>query len=66
MPAVNLRDIYEIAERLENKLDSRLREVEKRTDKLENFNSRMVGAWLGITAIISVTSSWIFQKVFRL
>ena len=63
MPAVNLRDIYDIVERLENKLDVRLKEVEKRTDNLENFNSKMTGVWLGITSLISLLGSWIWTKI---
>jgi len=63
MPAVNLRDIYDIVERLENKLDVRLKDVEKRTDNLENFNSKMTGVWLGITSLISLLGSWIWTKI---
>jgi len=66
MPSVSLKDIYEIVERLENKMDGRLKESEKRIDALENFQSRIIGIWLGITAVISILGSWVGQKLFNL
>jgi len=65
MEAVNLRDIYEIVERLEMKIDRRLVEAEKKIDKLEDFNSRAMGVWFAITTIISIGSSWIIQRIIK-
>jgi len=65
MPQVSLKDIYEIVERLETKIDRRLVEAEKKIDKLEDFNSRAMGVWFAITTIISIGSSWIIQRIFK-
>jgi len=65
MPQVSLKDIYEIVERLEMKIDRRLVEAEKKIDKLEDFNSRAMGVWFAITTIISIGSSWIIQRIFK-
>ena len=65
MPQVSLKDIYEIVERLETKIDRRLVETEKKIDKLEDFNSRAMGVWFAITTVISIGSSWIIQRVFK-
>ena len=66
MPSVNLRDIYEIVERLENKIDKRIVVAESKIDKLESFNNKVVGMWLAITTIISIASSWVVQKILKL
>lgn len=62
---VTLKDIYEIVNRLEDKMDERLCSVEKRVDILEDFKSRI----LGIATIISVISgavfSWFWERVTR-
>jgi len=65
MPQVSLKDIYEIVERLEMKIDRRLVEAEKKIDKLEDFNSRAMGVWFAITTVISIGSSWIIQRIFK-
>lgn len=65
MPQVSLKDIYEIVERLEMKIDRRIVEAEKKIDKLEDFNSRAMGAWFAITTVISIGSSWIIQRIFK-
>jgi len=66
MQNVNLRDIYDIVERLENKIDKRIVVAESKIDKLESFNNKAIGVWLATTAIISIASSWIVQKVLNL
>lgn len=66
MTNVNLRDIYDIVERLENKIDKRIIVAETKIDKLESFNNKAIGVWLTITAFISIASSWIVQKILKL
>lgn len=65
MPSVTLRDIYDVVERMESKIDKRLTGLEKRVDVVENFNSRVVGIWLAITTIITLGGSWIGQRLFK-
>ena len=66
MPNVNLRDIYDIVERLENKVDKRIVVAENKIDKLESFNNKAIGVWLAITTIMSIASSWIVQKLLNI
>jgi len=66
MSAVSLKDIYDVVNRLEGKMDDRLVKIENRVGIIENFQSRIIGIWLGITAVISILGSWVGQKLFNL
>lgn len=39
---VTLRDIYDIVDRLENKVDERLEKIEQRTSVLERFQEKVM------------------------
>lgn len=65
MPTVTLKDIYEVVERLEAKMETRLCSSEKRINVLENYKAQLVGIWLTITAIISIGGSWLGQMLFK-
>ena len=62
---VTLKDIYEVCNRLEEKMDKRMCHAEERIDILEDFKSRI----LGIATIVSVISgavfSWLWERLTR-
>ena len=62
---VTLKDIYEVVNRLEEKMDKRMCHAEERIDILEDFKSRI----LGIATIVSVISgavfSWLWERLTR-
>ena len=63
---VTLRDIYEIVDRLETKMDKRLCVVEEKVNELESFRDKLKGQLALITAVISafltLTIDWIRSK----
>ena len=66
MPQISFKDVYEVVERLEVKIDKRVFESEIKIQKLESFNNKALGAWFAITALVSIASSWIVQKILKL
>jgi hypothetical protein len=62
---ITLKDIYEVVNRLEEKMDKRMCRVEERVDILEDFKSKI----LGIVTIVSLVSgavfSWFWEKVTK-
>lgn len=53
---ITLRDIYDICDRLEQKMDRRMCIVEKKIDTLESFRDNL----LGKIAVVSVFVSMVF------
>ncbi len=60
---VTLKDVYDIVERLENKMDSRLQRDETRLENMENFQSRAIGIISVVMFFVSATSSYVWDKV---
>lgn len=51
---ITLRDIYDICDRLEQKMDKRMCIVEKKIDTLESFRDNLLGKVAVIVALISL------------
>lgn len=64
-PSVTLRDIYEIVDRLEGKMDDRLSKIEGRTDSLETYRDRAVGVLSIFTLFTGFISSWIWERIIK-
>ena len=58
-----LRDIYNIVDRLENKMDKRLCSLENRTDKIEDIQARMLGAVSIMALFVGGAVTWVWQKI---
>ena len=58
-----LKDIYNIVDRLEQKMDKRLCEVEKRTDILEEKQSKILGAVSIIALFVGGAVTWFWETV---
>lgn len=60
---VSLKDVYEVVNRVEDKMDTRLCADEKRIDLLEDFRGYILGA-LGIISIfVAGFSAWVWEKL---
>lgn len=63
--SVTLKDIYEVVQRVEDKMDVRIKEVEKRVDILEDLGSKALGI-LGVVSFIGTALfSWFWNKITR-
>lgn len=64
---ITLRDIYEIVDRLEIKMDKRLYILENRTNALESFKDNLAGKitlFVGVLSIcITIAWDWIKSKL---
>ena len=60
---VTLKDIYDVMNRLEDKMDKRLSDIEGRVDILEDFKSRILGIAAIIAAFTGTVTAWIWKKV---
>lgn len=65
MSNVTLKDIYEIVERLEDKMDIRLKDVEKRVDTLEDFKGKALGVMGVVSLVGSALFSWIWGRITK-
>ena len=61
---ITLRDVYEIVERLEVKIDNRITKIEDKVDKLEGFENRVYGIAGLISLAIGSGIAFIWNKVF--
>ena len=64
---ITLRDIYEIVDRLETKMDKRLCLLENRTNTLESFKDNLAGKitlFVGVLSIcITIVWDWLKGKL---
>lgn len=60
---ITLQDIYSVVNRLEDKMDQRLRTVENKVDALESVASKALVIFGVISTIGSAAFSFIWQKV---
>lgn len=60
---VTLADIYQVVNRLEDKMDKRLSDDERRIDILEDSNSRTLGIFSVVSVIGTAFFSWFWEKI---
>ena len=60
---VTLNDIYAVMNRLEDKMDARVSEIEKRVDILEDFRSKLLGMSALVAALTGTLTAWIWKKI---
>ena len=60
-----LKDTNLAVNRLEDKIDRRLCEIENRVDTLEDFKGRILGIGSIIAALFGVIGAWIWDKLTR-
>ncbi len=60
---ITLKDIYEVVNRLEDKTDRRLQDVEIRLDKVEDMQSKIIGAVSIVGLFVGGAVTWVWDKV---
>lgn len=68
--SVTLRDVYEIMQRVEDKVDKKIAELEDKIekqslkiDRLEAFNNRTLGVLAVGSAFVSLIATFIWNKI---
>jgi len=62
---ITLRDIYEVVEKYNEKLDKRMCELEDRVSLLENFKARVLGMAAVIAAFVGSATAWIWKQITK-
>lgn len=62
---VTLKDIYQVVNRLEDKVDKRLKALEKKVDILETFKDRALGLAVVLGLMAGVVVDWFKKKVLH-
>lgn len=60
-----LKDINQSVNRLEDKMDKRLSEIEARVDTLEDFRGRILGIASIIAAVFGILGAWVWDKLTK-
>lgn len=60
---ITLRDIYEVVNRLEDKIDDRITPIEKDISDLKSFQNRTLGIVGIVSIVLSGFSSYFWSKV---
>jgi len=60
---ITLRDIYEVVEKSNDKMDRRMCELEDRVNCLEDFKARILGMAAVIAAFVGSATAWIWKRV---
>jgi len=63
MSNVTLKDIYQVVQRVEDKIDARMQKVESRVDILEDFRGKALGIMSVVTFVASAIFTWAWQKI---
>ena len=60
---ITLRDIYEVVEKYNERLDKRMADLETRVNCLEDFRARILGMAAVIAAFAGSVTAWIWKRV---
>lgn len=60
---VTLRDIYDVVERVEDKMDRRFEAVERDISNLKAFQNRTLGVVSIFSGLVSVITVYIWNKI---
>lgn len=60
---ITLRDIYKVVERVEDKMDARLKEVENDLDSVKAFQNRTLGIASVFATFVSLAATYIWNKI---
>ncbi len=60
---VTLSDIYEVVNRLEDKMDKRMSDLENRVNVLESFRDNLIGKIAAFSAIVAVSITMLWDWV---
>lgn len=60
---VTLRDIYEIVNRLEEKMDDKIALIDDRVGAIESFQNKILGIGAVLSAILGMGGAWFWTKL---
>lgn len=60
---ISLKDVYEIVNRVEDKMDAQLADHNKRIDSLENNQAKAFGVLSVITVFVSAGASYLWDRL---
>lgn len=60
---ISLKDIYDVVNRMEDKMDKRLNAIEGRVDVLEDFRGWILGGLTIIGIFVSGFATWVWKKL---
>lgn len=63
--APTLRDIMEVCNRLEDKMDGRMRNIESDVEELQKGYSKMMGVFSAISIFTASLASFVWSKIFK-
>lgn len=63
MPNVTLKDIYDVVNRLEDKVDCRLTAVEKSVDELQSFQNKVLGIASIAAIFVSAIVTYVWNRI---
>ena len=58
-----LKDIYAVVDRMEVKIDKRMVDAECRLDRVEDFQSRILGAVSVVGLFVGGAVTWIWDRI---
>lgn len=62
---VTLRDIYSALNRIEDKLEKRIEDLEKQVDTLKSFQNKALGILSVISVFAGVISNYLWERVVK-
>jgi len=66
MTSVTLKDVYDIANRIETKFDIKFDDHEKRLRVQENFQTRLMAMGGIFSAFVSLAATFVWQRIFQI
>lgn len=60
---ITTKDVYEVVNRLEDKLDRRLNSMEERIDKNESFRERAIAVGSVFVIFSNLLATWIWDRL---
>lgn len=62
---VTLKDVYDVVNRIEDKLTKRIEEAEQEIEELQNFQNRVLGISMALSVFISGAATFIWNKITK-
>lgn len=63
MSQVTLQDVYQAINRVEDKMDARLKDMEKDIDELQTFQNRTMGMATVLAGFVSAAVTFVWNKI---
>ena len=61
--AITLQDVYNVVNRLEDKIDRRMTDIEIRQDRQESVTNKAIGVITVFSTFTGVLSTWVWDRI---